>query len=169
MDALETILTRRSIRTYTTQKVSDEIIEKLIEASVSAPSAGNQQPWHFIVIDNREILDKIPDFHPNAKMLKKAQRAILVCGDLNLEKYKGYWILDCSSATQNILLAAHALGLGSCWLGVYPREDRIKHLKELFKLPENIVPFSIISLGYTNEKQDKVKRETKSRTHENKW
>ena len=169
MDALETILTRRSIRTYTEQKISDEIIDKLIEAAVSSPSAGNQQPWHFIIIDKREILDSITNFHPNAKMLKKCKKAILVCGDLNLEKYKGYWILDCSAATQNILLAARSLGLGSCWLGVYPREDRIKNLKEMFKLPDNIIPFSIISLGYTDEEQIKGNRETKSRIHKNKW
>jgi len=169
MDAIDTILTRRSVRTYTEDDIPDNIINKLLEAAVSAPSAGNQQPWHFIILEKREILDKIPDFHPNAKLLKGAQKAILVCADLNLEKYKGYWVLDCSAATQNILLAARALGLGTCWLGVYPREDRIKNLKELLNLPENVVPHSIIALGYTQEKQGKVDREISCRTHKNKW
>jgi len=169
MDAIDTILTRRSVRTYTEEDIPDEIINKLLEAAVSAPSAGNQQPWHFIILEKREILDKIPDFHTNAKLLKGAQKAILVCADLDLEKYKGYWVLDCSAATQNILLAARALGLGACWLGVYPREDRIKNLKEMLDLPENVIPHSILAIGYTDAKQEKVTREFASRTHKNKW
>jgi len=169
MDAIEAILTRRSVRTYTKDDISDKTIKKLLEAAVSAPSAGNQQPWHFIIIDDRKILDKIPDFHPNAKLLRGTQKAILVCGDLNLEKLKGYWMLDCSAATQNILLAARALGLGSCWIGVYPREERMKNLREMLGLPENVIPFSIVSIGYTDEKQEKVNRDFSSRTHKNKW
>jgi len=169
MDALEAILTRRSVRKYTEGEIDDTYIQQLIEAAVSAPSAGNQQPWHFIIIDNRKILDKIPEFHPHAKMLKEAQKAILVCGDINLEKYKGYWMLDCSAATQNILLAARVLGLGACWLGVYPREERIIKLRKLLEIPENVIPFSIISLGYPAEKQEKIRREYKSRIHYNKW
>ena len=169
MDALEAILTRRSVRKYTEKEIDDTCIQQLIEAAVSAPSAGNQQPWHFIIIDDRRILDKIPEFHPHAKMLKQAQKAILVCGDINLEKYKGYWMLDCSAATQNILLAARALGLGACWLGVYPREERIIKLRELLGIPENVIPFSLISLGYPAEKQEKIRREYKSRIHYNKW
>lgn len=169
MDALEAILTRRSVRRYTKKEIPDEYIQQLIEAAVSAPSAGNQQPWHFIVIDDRDILDKIPTFHPHAKMLKKAQKAILVCGDTKLEKFKGYWMLDCSAATQNILIAARALGLGGCWLGVYPREERIIKLRELLKIPENVIPFSLVSLGYPAEEQRKIERDYKSRIHYNKW
>ena len=145
------------------------MIKKLLEAAVSAPSAGNQQPWHFVIIDDRRILDKIPNFHPNAKLLRGAQKAILVCGDLSSERFKGYWMLDCSAATQNILIAARALGLGSCWLGIYPREDRIKNVREMLKIPKSVIPHSIVAIGYTNEKQEKVKREFLSRIHKNKW
>lgn len=169
MDAMEAILTRRSARKYTKEPISDDKIQELIIAAVSAPSAGNEQPWHFIIIDDRKILDKIPDFHPHAKMLKDAQKAILVCGDLTLETYKGYWMIDCSAATENILIAARAIGLGACWLGVYPREERMNTLKNMLGLPPNIIPFSLISLGYPAEKQTKVNRYSTSRVHHNKW
>ena len=143
MDAIDGILTRRSIRKYTKKSIPDEIIKELLEAGVSAPSAGNQQPWQFIVIDNREVLDEASQVLPNGKLLKDANKAILVCGDLNLETHKGYWPIDCSAATQNILLAAHAKRLGACWLGVYPREERVENLKKLFKTPKHIIPFPL--------------------------
>jgi nitroreductase len=169
MDAIKAILSRRSIRTYKEYPISGEIINTLLKAAVSAPSSGNQQPWHFIVIDDRNILDKIPKFHPHANFIINAQKAILVCGDLNLEIMQGYWMIDCSAATENILIAARALGLGACWLGVYPREKRIENLREMLKIPNNIVPFSLISLGYTDEEQKSVDRLKKQRIHYNNW
>jgi nitroreductase len=169
MDAIHAILTRRSVRRYNDKEVSDKTIKKLIKAGFSAPSAGDQQPWHFIVLDYKQKIGKIQTFHPNATFLKEANKVILICADLNLEKFKNYWTLDCSAATQNILLATRALGLGSCWLGVYPRGDRIKNLKKLFGLTENIIPFSLISLGYSFEKQEKVDRYKKERIHYNTW
>ena len=169
MDAMETILTRRSVRKYNKKPLSDQIVKELLEAAMSAPSAGNQQPWHFIVINDPEILGKIPTFHNHAKMLKDASVAILVCGDLDLEKHKGMWMQDCSAATQNILLAARAKGLGAVWLGIYPREERVKGMKELTNLPENVLPFSLISIGHSAEKQEKVDRYNTSRIHHNKW
>jgi nitroreductase len=166
---MDTILTRRSIRKYTRQSIPDEIIKELLEAGVSAPSAGNQQPWQFIIIDNREVLDEASQVLPNGKLLKDANKAILVCGDLNLETHKGYWPIDCSAATQNILLAAHAKGLGACWLGIYPREERVENLKKLFKTPEHIIPFSVISLGFPDEESKKVDRYDDSKIHKNTW
>jgi len=169
MDAIDGILTRRSIRKYTNKSIPDEVIKELLEAGVSAPSAGNQQPWQFIIIDNREVLDEASQVLPNGKLLKDANKAILVCGDLNLETHKGYWPIDCSAATQNILLAAHAKGLGACWLGVYPREERVENLKKLFKTPEHIIPFSVISLGFPDEESKKVDRYDDSKIHKNTW
>jgi len=115
MDTLQAIHTRRSIRTYIDQPVPDELIQKLLAATMQAPSACNQQPWQFIVIDDRAILTKIPTFMPNAAMVAIAPLAILVCGDLHLhmEKSEGYWVVDCAAAVENMLLAAHALGLGA--------------------------------------------------------
>ena len=169
MDAEDVILTRRSIRKYAKKSIPDELIKDILEAGVSAPSAGDQQPWQFIVIDDRKILDELPNVLPNGKMLSDADKAILVCGDLSQEKHKGYWMLDCSAATQNMLLAAHAKGLGACWLGVYPREERVENLKKLFKTPDHIIPFSVISLGYPNEESSKVNRYDESRVHKNTW
>lgn len=169
MDAEDVILTRRSIRKYTKKSIPDELIKELLDAGVSAPSAGNQQPWQFIVIDDRKVLDETSQVLPNGKLLKDADKAILICGDLSQEKHEGYWMLDCSAATQNMLLAAHAKGLGACWLGVYPREERVENLKKLFKTPEHIIPFSVISLGYPDEKSSKVDRYDDSRVHKNTW
>lgn len=169
MDAMQAILTRRSVRKYSNEKITEKTIFKLLNAGVSAPSAGNEQPWQFVIIDKKEILDKITNYHPHSKMLKEAQVAILVCGDLNLETNKGYWMIDCSAATQNILIAARALGLGSCWLGIYPREERIVAIRDILKIPEHIIPFSLISLGYPGEEQKTVDRLDDFRIHRNQW
>jgi nitroreductase len=169
MDALTMIFTRRSIRLYKAKPVSRELIHEVLRAAMSAPSAGNERPWHFIVLTDRAILDEIPKFHPYSAMLKQAHAAILVCGDPTLEKHKGYWVLDCATASQNILLAAHAKGLGSVWCGVYPTEDRVRNLRNLLKLPEHIVPFSLLPLGFPAETKEAQDRFDASRVHENAW
>lgn len=169
MDAYEMILSRRSIRKYHKQTISEDVLQKILRAGFQAPSAGNQQPWHFIVLDDRKILNVIHTFHPSAKMLKDADKAILVCGDLDLEKFKGYWTIDCAAASENILLAAHSLGLGACWLGLYPREGRMAGMRKLFRLPAHIIPFALISLGYPAEEKSKEERYNPSRIHRNKW
>jgi nitroreductase len=124
MDAIEAILGRRSIRSYTDKPVAKETVQQLLEAAMAAPSAGNQQPWHFVVVDDRALLEKITTVHPYAQMAKSAQLGILVCGDLSLEMHQGYWVQDCAAATENLLVAAHALGLGAVWTGVHPRSER---------------------------------------------
>jgi len=169
MDAMEVMLTRRSVRKYNKKPLSNKVIEELLKAAMSAPSAGNEQPWHFIIMDDPEILSEVHTFHNHAKMLKDASVAILVCGDLNLDKHNGMWIQDCSAATQNLLLAVRAKELGAVWLGIYPREERIIGMKKLANLPENIIPFSLISIGYPAEKQEKIDRYNASRIHHNKW
>ena len=170
MDVMEAIATRRSIRRYRRQTpISDNMMHTLLDAGFSAPSAGNQQPWHFLVIDDHKLLSVIQTFHPSAKMLNEADKAILVCGDLNLEKFKGYWMIDCAAATENILLAAHGLGLGSCWLGIYPRDGRVAGMRKLFQLPHHIIPFAVISLGYPAEVKPRENRYTKERVHHNNW
>jgi nitroreductase len=169
MNTIDVILTRRSIRKYEKKKISDEILHNLICAACSAPSAGNQQPWHFVILDDRKILNSIHTFHPSGMMLKEADKAILVCGDLDLEKFKGYWMIDCAASTENILLAAHSLGLGACWLGLYPRKGRVAGMRKLLRLPTHIVPFALISLGYPEETKAKEERYNTSRIHHNKW
>ncbi|MBI5103181.1 MAG: nitroreductase family protein [Nitrospirae bacterium] len=166
---MQAILTRRSIRKYTSQPVPEKIITGVLEAAMSAPSAGNQQPWHFVVITDRETLDSIPVFHPHTLMLKEASTAILVCGDPSLEKHQGYWVQDCAAATQNLLLAAHALGLGAVWTGFYPREDRVIKTRQLLGLPEHVIPLALVPIGYPAEEKPPAKRYDASRVHFNRW
>ena len=125
---LESILTRRSIRSYKSDPVPAEILDQLIRAGMSAPSAWNEQIWHFVVITDRQKLDMIPRFHRYAQMLKSAPAAILVCGDISLEKEKGFWYQDCAAAAENILVAANMLGLGGVWVGIYPIKERIQKI-----------------------------------------
>lgn len=166
---MEAIKARRSIRKYKDEKLRKEDIEDLLSAAMAAPSAGNAQPWEFVVIDKKDILNEIPKFHAYAGMLKEASHAILVCGNIDLEKYKGFWIQDCSAATQNILLAATAKEIGSVWLGVYPEEDRIEGFRKLLDLPDNLIPFSLVSLGYPAETKESVDRYNEDKVHYNKY
>jgi nitroreductase len=152
MDALRAILTRRSIRKYTDKQVSDETVLMLLKAAMSAPSSKNLQPWYFVVIRNRELLAKVPEFHPYADMLPQAALGILICGDAQ-KSAQEVWVQDCSAATQNLLLAAHALGLGAVWLGVYPRQERVRGMRQLVNLPQHIHPLALVAIGYPAEQK----------------
>ena len=167
MDALDVIFTRRSIRQYTDEPVTEEQIKILLEAGMNAPSANNRQPWHFIVVDAREHLKAIMEVHPYSKMLEQAPMAIVVCADIT--RSERYWQQDCAAATQNILLAARALGLGSVWLGVYPKEERTKGITRLFDLPEHIRPLCVIAVGHPAEEAERVERYDSSKVHRNQW
>ena len=147
MELYEGLISRRSVRHYTGSKIDVDKILKLVRAGMHAPSARNRRPWHFIIIDDRDILKKITEIHPYARMLSEASHAIAVCGDEKLENGPGYYKLDCSAATQNILLAAHSMGLGAVWLGIEPRSERVKALNSLFGLPGHIQTLSVVSLG----------------------
>lgn len=166
---MDWLLNRRSIRKYTDQPVSDEQINNMIKAAMYAPSAGNQQVWHFVVITDRDILNAIIEFHPHAQMLKQAKVAILVCADEQLETKVGYWHIDCAAATENLLLAAHGMGLGAVWLGICPRPERMEGMSQLLNLPENIKPFSLVSVGYPAEERRFPDRFKPERIHQNKW
>ncbi len=169
MDAIEAIRTRRSIRRYSGEPVPDDVLAEILQAAMSAPSAGNQQPWHFVIVTDRAVREKIPTFHPYAQMVPDAPVAIVVCGDLRLESYKGYWVQDCSAATQNILLAAHAKGLGAVWVGVYPKEERVRQLQRLLGLPAQVIPLALIPLGMPAERVPPANRFDAARIHRNRW
>ncbi len=169
MDIQNIILTRRTIRKYKTDAVSEQQIENMLKAAMYAPSANNKQPWSFIVVDDRTMLNKIMGVHPYSKMLKEAPLAIVVCSDELIEPMTSYWIQDCSAAIQNILLSAHGMGLATAWLGVNPREDRMRNVSELFELPSHIQPLAIIAVGYADEIKEMPERFIKSRIHYNKW
>jgi nitroreductase len=169
MDTSEAILTRRSIRKFIDHPIPDEQIEKLLRAAMQAPSARNQQPWQFIVIDDRAILNAIPQIMPNASMAARSPLGILICGDLSLETSPGYWVVDCSAATENILLAAHSMGLGACWCGVYPRQERIDGLRKLLGLPENVMAHSLVVVGQPAEQPKPENRFRNDRVRKNHW
>ncbi len=166
---MEAIFTRRSIRHYTDTLVPDDLLELVLRAGMAAPSAKNQQPWQFVVIRARATLDAIPQFHPYAQMLKEAGLAVIVCGDLRLETSKGRWQQDCCAAAQNMLLAAHAAGLGAVWVGVYPREEHVAKIRALLQLPDEVIPLAIIPLGFPAEKKKPADRFDRRRIHADRW
>jgi len=169
MDALEAIFDRRSIRVYTGAPVTDDMLNTILKAAMYAPSAVNKQPWHFIVFRDPEIIRKIVEIHPNAAMLSKAQVAVLVCWDEHQQHDTGYGPVDCAAATQNMLLAAHSLGIGSVWIGIYPRQVRMEAMPSLFNLPAHIKAFSIVSLGYPAEQRTRPERFDAGKIHQEKW
>ena len=169
MEALDAIFTRRSVRRFTSEPVSDSLVQTLLAAAMNAPSAGNEQPWQFIVITERGLMDDIASVHPYAKMLAETPLAILVCADLRRQKHEGSWVLDCAAATQNLLLAAHASGLGATWVGIHPRQDREAKIRELCEFPEYIIPISLIPLGHPGEKIPAIRRYDSGRVRYNRW
>jgi len=169
MDALENLFSRRSIRKYKNVTLSEKDIKTLLKAAMQAPTARNKQTWQFVVVNERDKLNALMQAHPYAKMLKDAPLAIIVCGDKNLDDSLDYLSVNGAAATQNILLAAHALGLGAVWLGVYGREDRMKDISKIFSLPEHIVPISAIAVGVPNEEKPAEDRFDDNKVHYNNW
>jgi nitroreductase len=166
---MDAIYSRRSIRRFTAEKVPDEVLREFVRAGMSAPSAGNQQPWHFIIIDRRDLLEAITLVHPYAQMLHEAPAAILVCGDLSLEKHHGFWVQDCSAATENILLMIESKGYGGVWCGVHPREDRVRGISKLLGIPDRVVPLSLIAVGRPAEQKGPRGEFLEDRVHRNGW
>lgn len=151
---IDNIMSRTSVRAYQDKKVEDEKIETMLKAAMAAPSAGNKQPWKFVVVTDRSILSEISSNLHTMTMADKAPLAIVVCGDMDNtfpEDGKDYWVEDASAATENLLLAAHSMGLGAVWCGIYPMRKRVAFLQKLLKLPENIVPLNVIPIGYPAE------------------
>jgi nitroreductase len=169
METLEAIKTRRSIRKFKKEPISRDTVKKLLEAAMFAPSAGNEQPWQFIVLDDRKILDDVPKICSTAAMCRQATAAVLVCGDAGLEKYPEFWVQDCSAAVENLLLAAHAMGLGAVWAGIYPLKDRVEGFRKLFSLSDDITPFALVPLGYPDQEIATQKRYKEERIHYNGW
>lgn len=168
---LENIHARKSVRQFTDEPVSQEHIETMLKAAMAAPTAVNYQPWRFVVITERARLDAMAEVLPYAKMLKQAPLAIVVCGETTWfeGRENTYWQQDCSAATQNILLAAEALGLGAVWTGVYPNMDLARPLAEFLGLPGNVQPLCCIPIGHhdgTTQPKDKWRPEN---IHYEKW
>ena len=169
MDTLTAIHTRRSVRAFSPDPVSEADLQTLLEAAMMAPSAGNAQPWAFLVVTDPALLERVPSVNPYARMASRAPLAILVCGDLAAEKYPGFWVQDCSAATQNLMLAARAVGLGSVWTGIYPMEDRVAKARDLFRLPESLIPLGLVVVGRPRTEQKEEKRFAPEKVRRNLW
>ena len=161
------ILSRRSIRKYTDEAVSDADMNALLEAGMAAPSSRNLKPWHLVTVTSRETLDRLGEAHPHGKMLFTATAAIAVCGQIDISP--DYWVQDCSAATENILIAAAGLGLGSCWLGVHPREERIEVIGAILGIPVETGILSLIAIGHPAEEKEARTQFDESRVHREAW
>ena len=149
-NALDVIMTRTSVRAYRDCPVGADTLELLLRAAMAAPSAVNRQPWAFVVVDDRELLRKFSEALPFAKMAAEAPLAVVVCGDLSRNPGASgeWWVMDASAASENLLLAAHAMGLGAVWTGIYPREERVRAVREILGLPAHVVPLNLVPVGY---------------------
>ncbi|MDR0291518.1 MAG: nitroreductase family protein [Elusimicrobium sp.] len=169
METAEIIFKRRSIRKYKPgAPVTDAQVKKLLSAAMAAPTARNMQEWEFLVLRDRKNLDKVLAAHPYAGMIKEAPCVIIVCGNTTKDPV-GYWPGDCSAALQNILLMATDMGLGSVWLGVYPREERVSAIKKAFDLPAHIMPLGIAVIGTAAEEKTPEDRYDAAKVHFEKW
>ncbi|HEY5653036.1 MAG TPA: nitroreductase family protein [Pontiella sp.] len=168
MKTIEAIMTRRSVRTWTTEPVSEEKRKTILEVAMNAPSAADARPWHFITIDDPEIIKQFTEMG-GTEMLAESTFMVMVCGDPEKEIYPGFWPQDCSCAMHNMQLAAHDLGVGGVWIAVHPLDDREKHCRKVLDIPESITPFAILALGMPNEELPPEYRYDEKRLHQNKW
>ncbi|PKQ37561.1 MAG: nitroreductase family protein [Actinobacteria bacterium HGW-Actinobacteria-1] len=169
MELLDAIMTRRSIRKYTAEPVSTETIETILRAAMAAPSAGNQQPWRFVVLTERAQLDAAATTTPYGAMLREAPLAIVVCGDLANLKHDMMWQQDCGAAVENALLAAHGLGLGAVWLGYWPKMERVTPLKEVLGMPDGVEPFAVLAIGHPAETKPAADRYDAAKVRSERW
>lgn len=169
MDTIQAIRTRRTVRSYLPQPISKETLETLLMAAFQTPSAFDERPWHFLVVDQPERLTNLADEMEHCDMLREAQAGFLICIDPSLEKVPGFAIQDCSACGENVLLAAHAMGIGACWIGLHPVEERERALHKVCRIPESLIPFALISLGYPNEDLPAIDRTDPTRVHWNEW
>lgn len=170
MDVFEALHTRRSIRKFDPDKpVSEADLEKILAAAMIAPSAGNAQPWHFVVVADAALRDELSRTHPYVGMLRQAPVGIVVCAELALEKYPGYWVQDLAAAVQNLLLAARGLGLGTVWTGVAPIQERMDAVRRILNLPSGVEPHAIVPLGWPAQEFTHQDRFRADRIHKNGW
>jgi nitroreductase len=165
-ERLHFIFARRSIRTYTSEPVSEADLRSVLEAGMSAPNASNRQPWHFVTITDRATLQALADTHPFGKMLADAALAIAVCGDPAISDW---WVQDCTAATENILIAVSALGLGGVWLGCHGRPEREQAIRQVLGIPQRIGILSMLSIGHPAEEKEARTQYDPERVHQNRW
>lgn len=165
-ERLALIFSRRSIRMYTDEAVPEGELQNLLEAGMAAPSASNRKPWHFVVVTDRETLAALAVAHPYGKMLARAGAAIAVCGDPGISSW---WVQDCSAATENVLVAAAALGLGAVWLGSHGNPEREEAIRAVLGIPDEIGVLSLLSIGHPAEQKEPRTQYDARRVHRNGW
>jgi nitroreductase len=169
MPRTDPILSRRSIRRFTHEKIDEAQVRALLSAGMCAPSADDERPWHFVVVTDPSIRLTLSQVSAYTYVVKDSPVAILVCGDESLQKQHGCWMLDCSAATENILLEANLIGLGAVWLGIYPVEGRIQKVRIVTGAPQHVVPFSIVAVGHPAERKYPISRYDECRVHYEQW
>ena len=169
MEALEAVFTRRSIRKYTGKVVDNDALNLILKAGFCAPSAHNNQPWHFVIVKNKETLESIAKFHPYAKMLPQAGCGIIVCGDKSKQGMTGFLVEDCSAAIQNMLIAINGIGLGAVWCGLYPNTKLTRSMTKLLNLPGTIVPVGMVVVGHKDESKEPPERYDEAKVHYEQW
>jgi nitroreductase len=165
-DRLDMIFSRRSIRAYTGEPVSEADITSLLEAGMAAPSASNRKPWHFVTVTDKTVLRALADAHPFGKMLARAAVGIAVCGDPDVSDW---WVQDCTAATENILVAVVGLGLGGVWLGCHGRPEREQAVRDVLGIPASIGVLSLLSIGHPAEDKEARTQFDPARVHRNQW
>ncbi len=170
MELFHALKTRRSIREFTGERISDEHMKQIIECGTYAPSALNAQPWHFIIVDDEAIFPDLMRIHPYISSLPEASQAVILLADRNLEHAPGNWMQDCSACMENMLLAAHGLGFGAVWAGIFPNQDRMEGFRKYFHLPDSVIPHGIMLVGVPKKPPHVVTDRFKpERIHRNCW
>lgn len=169
MDVLEALMTRCSIRRFGPQPVPAESVARLLDVLHRSPSAADARPWQFVVVDRRDLMDRLDAAMPKCDMLKTAPLAILVCAEPAREKIPGFWPQDCAAAAENLLVAVHGLGLGGVWIGLHPVADRERAVRGILGVPEGLVPFALVAIGSPAETPKIEDRRDASRVHWNGW
>ena len=168
-DALTVIHSRKSVRKYLDKPVTKEQLEVLMKAGMAAPTAADKRPWAFVAVTERALLDSLSGSSPYAKMLMKAAAAIIVCCDTRRALNSDIWIQDCSAASQNILLAAEATGLGAVWIGIYPEYFKYNHVRRVLNIPMEVIPLNIISIGWPTGEEKPKKKFDPDNIHWEQW
>jgi nitroreductase len=170
-DQLAFIFGRRSIRAYSPGDITDDTVTRLLKAAMAAPSAMTKDPWRFIIVRQPTTLSALAEALPGGKILATATLSVVVCGDLDaaFDRQLSFLLQDCSASIENLLLAAHALGLGACWVGVHPSEDAVRRLKGLFGLPSAVIPVAVVSLGLPGEDPGARTRFNPENIHFERW
>ena len=168
METIKALMTRRSIRAWKQDRVSEEQRKTILEAAMNAPSAADARPWHFVTMDDSAIIRQFTGLG-GTEMLENSTFMVLLCGEVSREIYPGFWPQDCACAAQNMQLAAHDIGVGCVWIAVYPLDKRVQACRDILGIPDDITPFALLAMGIPAEAPGPEYRYDPERLHHNRW